>query len=121
MLTRDGQPLDFSFMRVSQYGQAAEGQEFPDFSSMLDEFYSKRDRAESLRRRGRDLAHSVRTARDRTARKLDARRLRAGKDRRAGGYKARGAELITANMYRMKKGDSKSWSARTFTPRAAPR
>jgi predicted ribosome quality control (RQC) complex YloA/Tae2 family protein len=106
MLTRDGEPLDFSFMRISQYGKAAQGQEFPDFSSMLDEFYSKRDKAESLRRRGRDLAHSVRTARDRTARKLEARRSELQKT--AGREKKRhAADLITANMYRMKKGDEK--------------
>jgi predicted ribosome quality control (RQC) complex YloA/Tae2 family protein len=75
MLLREGKPFDYSFMRISQYGSLAEGEEYPDFSSLLDAFYSKRDRAEALRRRGHDLSHSVRTARDRTARKLDARRL----------------------------------------------
>lgn len=105
MLTKDGQPLDYSFMRVSQYGKAAEGREFPDFSSMLDEFYSRRDRAESLRRRGRDLSHSVRTARDRTARKLAARKDELAKTR-GREEKRRAADLITANMYRLKKGDS---------------
>jgi len=104
LLTKDGQPADFSFMRISQYGQAAEGEEYPDFSSLLDAYYSKRDRAESMRRRGRDLSRSVRTARDRTARKLDARRQELAKTAGRDDIK-HAAELITANMYRMKKGD----------------
>lgn len=105
MLSRNGEPFDYSFMRVSQYGRAAEGEEYRSFSELLDAFYSKKDRAESLRRKGRDLSHSVRTARDRTARKLDARRQEL--DKTAGREELRrSADLITANMYRMKKGNT---------------
>jgi predicted ribosome quality control (RQC) complex YloA/Tae2 family protein len=105
MLLKDGMPADYSFMRISQYGQTMTGEEYPDFSSLLDAYYSRRDKAESMRRRGRDLAHSVRTARDRTARKLDARREELAKTEGRDAVR-RSAELITANMYRMKKGES---------------
>jgi predicted ribosome quality control (RQC) complex YloA/Tae2 family protein len=104
LLTKNGEPFDYSFMRISQYGRAVEGEACPGFSELLDAFYSKKDRAESLRRKGRDLAHTVRTARNRTARKLDARRQELAKT--AGREELRrNADLITANIYRMKKGD----------------
>lgn len=104
LLTKNGEPFDYSFMRISQYGRTVEGETCPSFSELLDEFYAKKDKAESLRRKGRDLSHTVRTARDRTARKLDARRQELLKT--AGREELRRkADLITANMYRMKKGD----------------
>lgn len=104
LLTKNGDPFDFSFMRISQYGRAMEGECSPSFSELLDVFYAKKDRAESLRRKGRDLSHTVRTARDRTARKLDTRRQELAKT--AGREEVRhNADLITANMYRVKKGD----------------
>lgn len=75
MLTKkDGAPKDYSFMAISQYGDEAQGETYPDFSSLMDAYYSRRDKAESMRRKSRDLAHSVRTARDRTGRKPEARR-----------------------------------------------
>jgi len=105
LLTRDGIPFDYSFMRISQYGKSAEGETYPGFSALLDAFYAKKDKAESLKRKGRDLTHTVRTARDRTARKLDARRQEL--DRTAGREALRrSADLLTANLYRAKKGDS---------------
>ena len=92
-------------MRISQYGKSAEGETYPGFSELLDAFYAKKDKAESLKRKGRDLTHTVRTARDRTARKLDARRQEL--DRTAGREALRrSADLLTANLYRAKKGDS---------------
>lgn len=104
MLTKDGAPKDYSFMAISQYGDEAQGETYPDFSSLMDAYYSRRDKAESMRRKSRDLAHSVRTARDRTGRKLEARRSELS--RTAGRELVRrNAELITANMYRIKKGD----------------
>ncbi len=98
------QPLDFSFMSLRQYGSAVTCTRQPCFSEMLDLFYSERDRLEQQRRRAQTLNRSVRLLRDRQARKLALQKeeyLRTG-DRET---VRKTAELITANLYRIRKGE----------------
>lgn len=103
VLMRDGKPFDFSYMRISQYGDQVELENYPSFSELLDAFYSQRDHAESMRRKSRDLLHKTKSARDRTQRKLNARRQEMEKaDNREQIRKE--ADLITANIYKLKKG-----------------
>lgn len=104
MLLRGGKPMDFSFMPIEQYGSEVECSVVGSFSELLDGFYSQRDRAERQRRRGQELGKTVRTLRDRQERKLSGQReeLRRTEDREE---RRRCAELITANIYRIKKGD----------------
>ncbi len=104
MLIQDGKPLDFSFMPISQYGQSVSFERFESFSELLDAFYSRRDRAEQQRRRSHELTRSIKTARDRLARKLSSQRQEL--ERTEGRENVRKtAELVTANLYRLKRGD----------------
>ena len=98
-------PAEFSFMRLKQYGDALRCEEADSFSEMLDRFYTGRDKLEQQRRRGHELLKTVRTMRDRQQRKLNARyeELKKSEDRES---VRKTAELITANLYRLKKGDS---------------
>lgn len=103
VLMREGKPFDFSYMRISQYGDQVELENYPSFSELLDAFFSQRDHAESMRRKSRDLLHKTKSARDRTQRKLNARRQEMEKaDNREQVRKE--ADLITANIYKLKKG-----------------
>lgn len=104
LISIDGKPKDFSFMASSQYGPAAQLERYDSFSEMLDAFYTRRDRAEQQRRRSHDLTKTVRTLRDRQQRKLAAqceelRRTEGREDIR------HQAELVTANIYRLRRGD----------------
>ena len=104
LISIDGKPKDFSFMAISQYGPAAQLERYDSFSEMLDTFYTRRDRAEQQRRRSHDLTKTVRTLRDRQQRKLAAqheelRRTEGREDIR------HQAELVTANIYRLRRGD----------------
>lgn len=104
LISIDGKPKDFSFMAISQYGPAAQLERYDSFSEMLDAFYTRRDRAEQQRRRSHDLIKTVRTLRDRQQRKLAAqceelRRTEGREDIR------HQAELVTANIYRLRRGD----------------
>ena len=98
-------PADFCFMRLNQYGDRLRCEERESFSALLDEFYSGRDRLEQQRRRGHELMKTVRTLR-RQQRKLIAQRaeLEKSEDRES---IRKTAELITANLYKLKKGDEK--------------
>lgn len=104
ILLEDSRPKDFSFLPIEQYGTAQRCERRESFSALLDEYYLRRDQAESMRRRSQSLTKSVKNLRDRTARKLALQReeLRRSEDRET---IRRRADLITANLYRVKKGD----------------
>ena len=104
LISRDGKPIDFSFLRISQYADAAVTERCDSFSALLDAFYTRRDQQEQQRRRGHELQRGVKSARDRLVRKLagqreDYRRTETREDVR------RRAELVTANLYRIRRGD----------------
>ena len=104
LINRDGKPFDFSFLRISQYGEAAQTELCESFSQLLDAFYSRRDQQEQQRRRGRELQRSVKSARDRLARKLAGQREDYRKTETREEVRRR-AELVTANLYRIRRGD----------------
>ncbi len=99
-------PVDFSFMRLTQYGDSLRCEVAESFSALLDSFYAGRDRLEQQRRRSHELMKIVRTLRDRQQRKLIARQseLEKSEDREE---LRKTAELIAANLYRLKKGDTR--------------
>ncbi|MBR5094078.1 MAG: NFACT family protein [Oscillospiraceae bacterium] len=104
LLLRDGKPQDFSFLPISQYGSEVVCEPCASFSELLDAFYTRRDQLEQRRRRGHELTKSIRTLRDRLARKLGNQReeLKRTESREEVRHSA---ELITANLYRMRKGE----------------
>lgn len=104
MLLDDGAPRDFSFMEIEQYGSLYENRRFDSFSELLDTFYAQRERAERQRRRSHDLLRTVRTARDRLQRKLSLQREEFRRTESRDEVR-KNAELLTANLYRLKKGD----------------
>ena len=104
MLFDNGKPYDFSFMPICQYETAMEQEVFPSFSALLEEYFTRRAKREQMQRKSHSLYKYVKNTHDRTERKLAARReeLLATADREK--YKICG-ELITANMFKLKKGD----------------
>jgi len=103
MLLENGHPREFSFLPLRQYGELMQSEEAESFSTLLDGFYARRDKLESLRRRGAELNRTAKTARDRLLRKLAARKQELKDTEKREEYRRRG-DLITANMYRLKRG-----------------
>lgn len=104
MLVIDDKPSDFSFMPIAQYENAAVLKSYPNFSSLLEDFYTKRDKQELIKRKAQTLYKSVKSAHERTVRKLAARREELLKTEQRDTSRKYG-DLITANLYRIKKGD----------------
>ncbi|MCF2664230.1 NFACT family protein [Oscillibacter valericigenes] len=105
-LKKEGRPFEFSCLPIRQYGGAAEQETYESFSALLDAFYEARERQERVRQRGADLIRTAATARDRLRRKLamQEKDYEATQDRdrlRVCG------DLITSNLYRMERGQSK--------------
>ncbi len=103
LVSLDGVLRDFSFMAINQYGSEGRSEGFESFSSLLDAFYAQRDREESRRRRSRELLRTVRSALERQNRKLALQKKELA-DTASREEIRRRAELITANIYRLKKG-----------------
>lgn len=106
LIKRNGSLTDFTYGPVTQYGTYAETEIYDSFSHLLDDFYEKREQAERVKQKGRDLLKTATTARDRVRRKLAAqeKELAACLDR---DYLRICGELITANLYRMERGQSR--------------
>lgn len=102
---RDGVLKDFSFVRLEQFGTLMYTKELPSACELLDFFYSERDRAVRTKQRANDLFKLLVNLTERTSRRIALQREElaecANKDR----FKLCG-DLISANMYRMKKGDA---------------
>ena len=103
LLTESGAARDFSFMHITQYGEAMRCEPRGGFSELLDEFYSARERAERIRRVSHELTQTVRTLRDRQSRKLAQQRAELEKTADREALRRRG-DLITANLWRAEKG-----------------
>lgn len=103
--TKDGQLKDFSFIRLSQFGTLMITRELPTASALLDYFYAERDNALRTKQRANDLFKLIVNLTERTARRISVQREEleqcSGKDY----YKLCG-DLISANMYKISKGDS---------------
>lgn len=106
LIKRNGSLADFTYSPVTQYGTYAETEIYDSFSHLLDDFYEKREQAERVKQKGRDLLKTATTARDRVRRKLAAqeKELAACQDR---DHLRICGELITANLYRMERGQSR--------------
>ena len=114
-LYRDGKPAEFSYLPIRQYGDLMENREMESFSALMDVFYESREREERTRQRGQDLIRSVTSARDRCRRKLAQQRQEYAKCQDRDQLRISG-ELITANLYRMERGQTKLTAENYYDP-----
>ncbi len=100
-------PTEYSFTRITQYGDTVKTEIREHFSDLTDEFFGERTRLEHLNQRSSDIFRLLTNAENRLTKKI---RLQtedlaacAEKDK----WKEAG-DLITANMYLLKKGMEKA-------------
>ena len=104
LLTKpDGKPFDFSFTAIGQYENALRAERAESFSSLLEQFYTRRFASERMRQRSLMLMKTVRNAHDRIRRKLEFQRVDLEKSKGRERLRELG-DIITANLYRLEKG-----------------
>ncbi len=101
----NGQLVDFTFIPVTQYGNAMSVKQADSFSSMLDRFYYDRSSAERMKQRSSDLFRFVVSLGDRLSRKLDIQRQELMRSTERETLRVKG-ELIHANIRNIEKGMS---------------
>ena len=106
VLYRNGKPFDFTYGSIRQYGDYCANVTADSFSALLDSFYEEREQAERVKQKGQDLIKTATNARDRVRRKIAAqeKEYAACLDR---DHLRICGELITANLYRMERGQRK--------------
>ena len=102
---REGVLKDFSFIRLNQFGTLMYTKEIGSASELLDYFYFERDRASRTKQRANDLFKLLMNLTERTARRITAQREELAQCADRDKFKLWG-DLISANMYRIQKGDS---------------
>ncbi len=97
-------PIDFTFIALLQYGVSAISRAYPDFSSMLDQYYVKRDLNDRMKAKSQDLLKLLANVSARIAKKLAIQQeeLKQCADREQ--YRING-DLINANLHLLEKGD----------------
>lgn len=96
-------PTEFSFLPLTQYQPRCELRTYPDFSALLDDYYSTKDRAERLRQKSRELNKQVHNLYDRAVRKQAARREELAQSEKSEHLRLWG-ELLSANLWQIPVG-----------------
>ena len=100
---KSGKPQDYSYMNIAYLGDYSEIQTFDSFSKLFDFYFAEKDRLERIHQRSKDIGTLLNNAKARTERKLAIQREALADSARSSEYKKYG-DLITANIYRIKKG-----------------
>ena len=99
-----GKPKDYSYMPITYTADAYEYREFSTAAELFDCYFAERDRLEKIHQRAHDIKNLLSAARARTEKKLSIQREALADSARGEEYK-RSGDLITANIYRLKRGD----------------
>lgn len=119
MLVREEKAADFSFRPILQYGPTTESHSCPTFTALLDAFYQARETADQVKQKGQDFLKSLNQARERLVRKMALQEKELADTANREQDRIRG-DLITANLYRMKKGETVLRAENYYDPDCAP-
>jgi len=98
-LDGEGRPADYAAISLTHCSHRADG---AAMNELLDQFYARREEADRLEKERNELARVVAKARDKAVQKL----ARAGDGRERGDTYRLYGELLTANLYRLDKGQT---------------
>lgn len=104
IVTENGVPVEYSFTRLSFYGPNFEYRAYDSISSALDSFYLERDRENRIKQRASDILRMLTNAETRLTKKIDSQQKELADCELGEKYKKL-ADLITSNIYMLKRGD----------------
>lgn len=101
----DGEPLDFSYTEILQYGYDFKSKTFESFSALLDAFYTEKETVARLNANSKDILKLINNLKKRTEKKLALRLCELEKCKNRETLRIYG-ELIKANIHSLKRGSS---------------
>ena len=102
-INHDGKPIDYSYMDITYLGSSVTVKRFDSLAALFDSYFAERDRLEKIHQRAKDLVSLLSNAESRTEKKLAIQRQSLIDSERGEEYK-RSADLITANIHRLRRG-----------------
>lgn len=105
VIYENGIPVEYSFTDLTFYGSDLEHRKFDSISEALDSFFADRDRENRIKQRASDIFRILSNAEARLTKKIDSQQKELADCEMGERYK-RLADLITANMYLLKRGDT---------------
>ena len=97
-------PIDYSYMKMTHLENGDNYKDFDTLYSLFDAYFFEKDRLEKIRHRASDLIRLLQNAISRTERKLVLQKEEILSAKTGEEYKKNG-DLITANIYKIKRGD----------------
>lgn len=110
-------PVDFSFCDITQYDGHYSKERVNSLSELLELYYAKRDFDERMRARSASILKTVKNALSRVERKLCTQKNEVQDAKEREKYREWG-DIITANIYRLTKGDTKLIAQNFFSENA---
>jgi len=101
----DGNGIEYSFLPLTQYGSQFQMQIYDSFSLMLTEYFGKKEEAVNIGRYSRELIKTVNTHLNRVRKKLTLLKNELEDCSSMENVRRKG-DVITANIYRIRQGDS---------------
>lgn len=103
-IDKTGKPTDYSYMPITYLGDYVMCKSFNSFAELFDLYFAEKDRLEKIHQRAHDIRTLLSNAKARTEKKLAIQREALADSERGESYKKAG-DLITANIYKIKRGD----------------
>lgn len=103
VLDNNNVPFEFSFLRISQFGNLATTESKSNFSELLELVFLERDKKERVRIFASDLAKLLSNAKARQEKKIAVRKKELKECEQSEKYRIYG-ELLKANMHLISKG-----------------
>lgn len=104
LISINGKPIDFTFIYPRQYGASAISSEYENYSSLLDNYYFKRDLNDRMKSKSHDLLKFLAISSARISKKLAIQQEELKKCADRDQYRING-DLINANLHLLQKGD----------------
>lgn len=104
---KDGLLKDFSFIRLSQYGNLMITKEHACACELLDYFYAQRDKTARLKQRANDLFKLLMNTSERITKRIANQKHELKECEKKDEMKLKG-DLLSANIYRIQNGSQKA-------------
>lgn len=102
---KENNGVEYSFKRLTQYGESFEVREYESFSALLTDYFGRKEESVNIGRYSREILKTVNSHLSRSQKKLallktELRDCDAMEEMRVRG------DVVTANIYRIRQGDS---------------
>lgn len=108
-------PVEFSAIAISQYGENYKTEFYNSMSEVIEKFYAERDRRERMHQKSAFLTKLLKNNIERCAKKLSILQNTLKEAENKEKYKIYG-DLVTANIYKITKGDKSVTVENYYTP-----